>query len=143
MYQFYISSDQECVRAMPCNCNIYLFLFVNSRVELDPAAAGEQSQFFQFDSEYRQRFQSQFTGGGGDAQRSPGYLQQVSPISPAPGAPHPSSPTVAGGRGVWTAGYNPLEYVQPRILLPLYCFPLYYLRYTTTVIILRYIPVSM
>ena len=53
---------------------------------------------------------------GGDPNRSPSYLQQVSPISPAV----PTSPlNSTAPRTLWTTAFNPLESVQYHAILKL------------------------
>lgn len=60
---------------------------------LEAAAGSAESTVFQFDPQYRQQFTANYAPGGHvDPQRSPGYLNQVSPISPAPGCQPPGSP---------------------------------------------------
>lgn len=56
------------------------------------ATSTSDSAVFQFDPQYRQQFTANYSGAPVDPQRSPGYLNQVSPISPAPGCQPPSSP---------------------------------------------------
>ena len=81
-------------------------------------ASGSNGQYFQFSSEYRQRFLNSQSGtyvaGAADmAQKSPGYMQQVSPISPAHNqGVHPAvSPGLNPNHKPWTTAYNPLEWV--------------------------------
>ena len=70
----------------------------------DPMLGGAmaaEANFFQFDPTYRQQILT--ANGDGrpfDPQKSPGYLAQVSPVTP-------TSPMPQGPRGVWP--YNPLE----------------------------------
>ncbi len=70
---------------------------------------GGGQSYFQFDPQYRQQFQNSSLGGGGGSHagdHSPGYLQQVSPITPT----HPNSPlNPSTTRALWPPGFNPLE----------------------------------